>query len=61
MAALGSHEHAWFKVEPPVVVVVNDPYAVEKGGVTYNARCATCSETAWLHWTGGRRHRARCE
>jgi hypothetical protein len=46
------HKHEWRKV-PPVVVVVNDPLAIVKGGETYNARCTSCGEQAWLHWPSG--------
>jgi hypothetical protein len=49
---VSEHEHTWRKV-PTVIVVVNDLLADVKGGETYNARCATCGEQAWLHWPSG--------
>jgi hypothetical protein len=42
-------EHDWKHVAP-VVVVVNDPFACEKGGETYNGECVKCGARAWLHW-----------
>jgi len=45
----GCCAHWWERVRP-VVVVVNDPLAGEKGGETYNAECASCGQRAWLHW-----------
>jgi hypothetical protein len=43
-------QHAWRRSARPVVVVVNDPLAREKGGETYNAECRRCGARAWLHW-----------
>lgn len=42
-------DHRWKRV-PPVVVVVNDPKADQKGGETYNSECGRCGARAWLHW-----------
>ena len=39
-----------YKRAGPVVVVINDPLAKEKGGETYNAECSTCGHRAWVHW-----------
>jgi hypothetical protein len=44
--------HDWVRMRP-VVVVINDPERVAKGGVTCNARCARCGHVAWAHWPGG--------
>jgi hypothetical protein len=42
-------DHDWKRVDP-VVVTVNDPLALAKGGQTYNAVCGHCGSKEWLHW-----------
>lgn len=53
MATAGAIEvscaHAWKRVPPFVVTVLDEP-EVRDRLETYNAECSRCGARAWLHW-----------